>query len=61
MTTDLRDRERGRHLERNEDGVVSEHPGYETTYCNCKRPIIHSRAIKIEPYCGRKECQGKKR
>ena len=56
MTTDLRDRERRPHLERNESGVVSEHPGYEITYCEkCRKPIIHSRAVSINN-CGRKEC-----
>lgn len=57
MTTDLRDRERGTHFERNEDGRVSEHPGYEITYCEkCKKPIIHSRLVKVNN-CGRKGCK----
>ena len=53
---DLRDKERWAHWEINEDGVRSYHQGYEITYCNCKRPIIHSRMVKIEPNCGRKKC-----
>ncbi len=61
MSTDLRDSERRPHYEVNEDGERSQHPGYEITYCKCERPIIHSRAVNIEPNCGRKECQSKKR
>ena len=56
MSTDLRDSERRPHYEVNEDDVRSQHPGYEITYCKCERPIIHSRAVNIEPNCGRKEC-----
>jgi len=59
MSTDLRDSERRPHPEWNEMGVRLDHPGYEITYCKCKRPIIHSRAVNIEPNCGRKECQEK--
>ncbi len=56
MSTDIRDSERVPHLEVNEDNVRSRHPGYEITYCKCKRPIIHSVRVKVEPNCGRKEC-----
>ena len=61
MSTDLRDSERRPHRERNEDGIRLDHPGYEITYCKCERPIIHSRAVNIEPNCGRKECQSKEK
>lgn len=58
MTEDLRDSERVPHIEINEDGRRSAHQGYEITYCEkCKRPIIHSRLVKIEPNCGRKGCK----
>lgn len=54
MTEDLRDSERIPHLEANEDRSILRHPGYEITYCDkCKRPIIHSRAVTVEPNCGR--------
>ena len=58
MKEDIRDSERVPHTEINEDGRRSNHPGYEIDYCEkCKRPIIHSRAVKIELNCGRKECK----
>lgn len=54
MTEDLRDSERVPHMEVNEEDVVSRHPGYEITYCDkCKKPIIHSVRVQIEPNCGR--------
>lgn len=57
MTTDLRDSERVPHPERGKDGRGFRHPGYEITYCDrCKKPIIHSRLVKVSN-CGRKECK----
>ena len=56
MTEDIRDSERIPHPEINEDSVRSDHPGYEIDYCDCKRPIIHSRMVKVNN-CGRKECK----
>jgi len=57
MTTDLRDGEGMPHIEINEDGKRLAHQGYEITYCDkCKKPIIHSRLVKIDN-CGRKGCR----
>ena len=53
---DLRDSERVPHSERGKDGRGIRHPGYEIDYCDCKRPIIHSRMVKVNN-CGRKECK----
>ena len=57
MTMDLRDSERWPHAEVNEDGYLSRHPGYEIDYCDkCRKPVIHSRAIKVNN-CGREKCK----
>lgn len=57
MTDDLRDTERRPHIEINEDGRTSKHPGYEITYCEkCKKPVIHSRAVNVS-HCGRSDCK----
>lgn len=56
MTQDLRDNERVPHIEVNEQGIVIRHPGYEITYCECKKPIIHSRLVEVNN-CGRSKCK----
>ena len=57
MKMDLRDSDRWPHREVNEDKVLSKHPGYEIDYCNnCNKPVIHSRAIKVNN-CGREKCK----
>ncbi len=61
MSTDLSDKARRAHFEINEDGRELWHAGYEIAYCEkCNQPVIHSRAVNIEPNCGRKECQSKR-
>ena len=45
------------HFERNEDGILSYHPGYALEICKCGEKILHSVAEVHRKVCSNIKCK----